>query len=150
MYEPGAVEYVRPAAARFGLPAAVLRARLAAVIATELSLVAINVLLNQWNNRFYNALQERNWDGFVREIGIFTILQKDIDHVSNLAVTKTDGVTTATAGSWRLPSQTRPSCSRTPVSMCYLSVLTSMSAKLPPISTAPAPVSAFMNGAADR
>ena len=25
-------------------------------------MVAINVLLNQWNNRFYNALQEKNWD----------------------------------------------------------------------------------------
>jgi putative ATP-binding cassette transporter len=50
------------------------RVLLAAVIAIELSLVLINVLLNQWNNRFYNALQERNWDGFVREIGIFTLL----------------------------------------------------------------------------
>src|SRR5580700_5348513 len=36
--------------------------------------VGINVLLNQWNNRFYNALQEKNWDGFVREIGIFCLL----------------------------------------------------------------------------
>jgi vitamin B12/bleomycin/antimicrobial peptide transport system ATP-binding/permease protein len=50
------------------------RLLLAAVIAIELSLVLINVLLNQWNNRFYNALQEKNWDGFVREIGIFTLL----------------------------------------------------------------------------
>jgi putative ATP-binding cassette transporter len=50
------------------------RALLAAVISIELSLVGIDVLLNQWNNRFYNALQERNWDGFVREIGIFSIL----------------------------------------------------------------------------
>jgi putative ATP-binding cassette transporter len=50
------------------------RVLLAAVIAIELSLVFINVLLNQWNNRFYNALQERNWDGFVREIGIFSVL----------------------------------------------------------------------------
>ena len=50
------------------------RVLLAAVIAIELSLVFINVLLNQWNNRFYNALQEKNWDGFVREIGIFCIL----------------------------------------------------------------------------
>jgi putative ATP-binding cassette transporter len=50
------------------------RALLAAVIAIELSLVAIDVLLNQWNNRFYNALQEKNWDGFVREIGIFSLL----------------------------------------------------------------------------
>jgi len=50
------------------------RVLLAAVIAIELSLVLINVLLNQWNNRFYNALQERNWDGFVREIGFFSAL----------------------------------------------------------------------------
>ncbi len=47
---------------------------LAAVISIELSLVLINVLLNQWNNRFYNALQEKNWDGFVREIGVFSLL----------------------------------------------------------------------------
>src|SRR3954453_7465694 len=50
------------------------RGLLGAVIAIELSLVAIDVLINQWNNRFYNALQERNWDGFVREIGIFSLL----------------------------------------------------------------------------
>jgi vitamin B12/bleomycin/antimicrobial peptide transport system ATP-binding/permease protein len=47
---------------------------LASVITIELMVVTINVLLNQWNNRFYNALQEKNWDGFVREIGIFCIL----------------------------------------------------------------------------
>jgi vitamin B12/bleomycin/antimicrobial peptide transport system ATP-binding/permease protein len=50
------------------------RLLLAAVIAIELSLVGIDVLLNQWQNRFFNALQERNWDSFIREIGIFTIL----------------------------------------------------------------------------
>jgi vitamin B12/bleomycin/antimicrobial peptide transport system ATP-binding/permease protein len=50
------------------------RGLLAAVIAIELALVGINVLLNEWNNRFYNALQEKNWDGFVREIGFFCIL----------------------------------------------------------------------------
>jgi putative ATP-binding cassette transporter len=50
------------------------RALLAAVIAIELALVGIDVLLNQWQNRFFNALQERNWDSFVREIGIFSIL----------------------------------------------------------------------------
>jgi putative ATP-binding cassette transporter len=50
------------------------RLLLASVIAIELTVVAINVLLNQWNNRFYTALQEKNWDGFVREIGIFCIL----------------------------------------------------------------------------
>lgn len=50
------------------------RLLLAAVIAIELALVLINVLLNQWNNRFYNALQEKNWDGFVSEIGYFCVL----------------------------------------------------------------------------
>src|SRR5580693_9263811 len=50
------------------------RLLLAAVISIELALVLINVLLNQWNNRFYNALQEKNWDGFVREIGFFCVL----------------------------------------------------------------------------
>ena len=47
------------------------RLLLGSVIAIELSIVAINVLLNQWNNRFYNALQERNWDNFVNEILLF-------------------------------------------------------------------------------
>jgi len=47
---------------------------LAAVIALELGSVAITVLLNSWNNRFYNALQERNWDNFVYEISYFTVL----------------------------------------------------------------------------
>ena len=50
------------------------RMLLAAVIAIELSLVAINVLLNQWNNRFYNALQDRNWDAFVSELMFFCVL----------------------------------------------------------------------------
>jgi putative ATP-binding cassette transporter len=50
------------------------RILLAAVIATELSIVAINVMLNQWNNRFYNALQDRNWDAFVSELLFFCIL----------------------------------------------------------------------------
>jgi putative ATP-binding cassette transporter len=50
------------------------RGLLAAVIAIELSLVGIDVLINQWQNRFFNALQDRDWDSFVREIGIFTVL----------------------------------------------------------------------------
>src|SRR5436190_2140551 len=50
------------------------RGLLAAVIAIELSTVAINVMINQWNNRFYNALQEHNWDSFVYELGFFCIL----------------------------------------------------------------------------
>ena len=47
------------------------RALLVAVIAIELSMVGISVLLNQWNNRFYNALQDRNWDAFVSELLFF-------------------------------------------------------------------------------
>jgi putative ATP-binding cassette transporter len=50
------------------------RALLAAVIAIGLALVGLDVLLNHWNNRFYNALQDKNWDVFVREIGIFSVL----------------------------------------------------------------------------
>ena len=50
------------------------RILLAAVITIELSIVAINVMLNQWNNRFYNALQERNWDNFVWELLFFCAL----------------------------------------------------------------------------
>jgi putative ATP-binding cassette transporter len=50
------------------------RALLAAVIAIELAIVGINVLINQWNLRFYNALQERNWESFVSEIIYFSVL----------------------------------------------------------------------------
>jgi putative ATP-binding cassette transporter len=44
---------------------------LSAVIAIELSIVAVNVLFNQWSARFFNALQDRNWDSFVTELSIF-------------------------------------------------------------------------------
>lgn len=50
------------------------RVLLGALIALELSIVAINVLLNQWNARFYNALQERDWDAFVTQLMIFCAL----------------------------------------------------------------------------
>jgi vitamin B12/bleomycin/antimicrobial peptide transport system ATP-binding/permease protein len=50
------------------------RGLLVAVIAIELGIVGINVLLNQWNSRFYNALQEHNWDSFVTEIVYFCVL----------------------------------------------------------------------------
>ena len=50
------------------------RGLLAAVIAIQLALVAIDVLLNQWQNRFFNALQEYNWDVFVTEIGFFCVI----------------------------------------------------------------------------
>ncbi len=47
------------------------RALLGAVIAVELSLVALQVILNQWYNRFYNTLQDHNWDAFVSAILFF-------------------------------------------------------------------------------
>ncbi len=50
------------------------RGLLAAIIAIELALVAIDVLLNQWSNRFFNALQQYNWDVFVKEISIFCVI----------------------------------------------------------------------------
>ncbi len=50
------------------------RGLLAAVVAIELGSVLISVLLNKWNARFYNALQERNWDAFVTEITYFSVI----------------------------------------------------------------------------
>lgn len=50
------------------------RILLAAVVAIELSIVGINVLFNEWNARFYNALQERAWDAFVYQLGYFCVL----------------------------------------------------------------------------
>src|SRR5690606_18080533 len=50
------------------------RILLAAVIAIELAIVGITVLINQWNARFYNALQDRNWDAFVSELLYFCVL----------------------------------------------------------------------------
>jgi putative ATP-binding cassette transporter len=47
---------------------------LAAIVGIELAVVATTVLINQWRARFYNALQEVNWDVFVRELWIFCIL----------------------------------------------------------------------------
>ncbi len=50
------------------------RLLLAAVIGLELSVVGLLVLFNSWNNAFYNALQDRNWDAFVYQLGYFCVL----------------------------------------------------------------------------
>jgi vitamin B12/bleomycin/antimicrobial peptide transport system ATP-binding/permease protein len=50
------------------------RILLAAVVAIELAIVAINVLLNYWNARFFNAIQEKSWDSFVAELLFFCVL----------------------------------------------------------------------------
>ena len=50
------------------------RVLLAAVIVIELAIVAINVAINAWNARFYDALQNRVWDTFVSELWFFCML----------------------------------------------------------------------------
>ena len=50
------------------------RLLLGAVIVIELLLVALQVILNQWYNRFYNTLQDRNWDAFISAILFFCVL----------------------------------------------------------------------------
>ncbi len=50
------------------------RILLAAVVAIELSIVAITVILNQWYNRFYNTLQDHNWAAFISAILFFCVL----------------------------------------------------------------------------
>lgn len=50
------------------------RLLLAMVVGIELGIVAITVLINQWNARFFNALQDRDWNGFVSELLFFCAL----------------------------------------------------------------------------
>ncbi len=50
------------------------RLLLGAVVAIELSLVAIQVILNEWYNRFYNTLQDRNFSAFVSAILFFCVI----------------------------------------------------------------------------
>lgn len=47
------------------------RLLLAAVIFLELASVYLNVQFNEWNARFYNAVQEKNWDVFKYELLYF-------------------------------------------------------------------------------
>ena len=47
------------------------RGLLGVVVVMELALVAINVLLNQWQNRFYSALQAYDLNEFVMQVWIF-------------------------------------------------------------------------------
>jgi len=47
---------------------------LAVIIGMSLGIVYLNVLFNEWNNLFYNSLQNRDIDAFFRLFGRFTIL----------------------------------------------------------------------------
>jgi putative ATP-binding cassette transporter len=50
------------------------RGLLVAVIALNLGIVAINVMLNKWNNAFYNSLQDKNYEIFLQQLFRFTWL----------------------------------------------------------------------------
>ncbi len=50
------------------------RILLGGVIAIELSIVALTVILNQWYNRFYNTLQDHDWNAFVSAILFFCVI----------------------------------------------------------------------------
>jgi len=50
------------------------RTLLAIVVALELSLVGLNVVYNSWNARFYDSLQNKDWEVFKRELLFFSVL----------------------------------------------------------------------------
>jgi putative ATP-binding cassette transporter len=50
------------------------RLLLGAIIVIELSIVAIHVMINKWNSRFFNAIQDRNLDAFGAELMNFCML----------------------------------------------------------------------------
>ncbi|MGB9368981.1 MAG: ABC transporter ATP-binding protein/permease [Xanthobacteraceae bacterium] len=50
------------------------RLLLAGVIAAELGLVYVAVTVIQWNARFFNALEARDWDAFKRELFMFGLI----------------------------------------------------------------------------
>jgi putative ATP-binding cassette transporter len=50
------------------------RLLLAAVVGLQLSMVAIQVVLNEWYNRFYNTLQDRNFSAFISAIAFFCVI----------------------------------------------------------------------------
>jgi putative ATP-binding cassette transporter len=50
------------------------RVLLAAVIGLQLFQVWLNVRFNAWYNTFYTALQNKDWDTFISQIGVFSVL----------------------------------------------------------------------------
>jgi putative ATP-binding cassette transporter len=47
---------------------------LALVVALNLGVVYLEVLFNQWNNAFYNTLQNKDWAGFKEQLAYFSVL----------------------------------------------------------------------------
>jgi putative ATP-binding cassette transporter len=50
------------------------RGLLITVIVLQLFQVWLEVQFNTWYKNFYNALQEKNWDVFINQFGVFTVL----------------------------------------------------------------------------
>jgi len=50
------------------------RALLAGIVAGELALVYLAVVIANWNARFFNALEARNWDAFGGELIVFCLI----------------------------------------------------------------------------
>ncbi|HYH70562.1 MAG TPA: SbmA/BacA-like family transporter, partial [Methyloceanibacter sp.] len=50
------------------------RGLLITVIVLQLFQVWLEVQFNTWYKDFYNALQEKNWDVFINQFGVFTVL----------------------------------------------------------------------------
>src|SRR5205085_2169012 len=50
------------------------RLLLAGVMGAELGLVYVAVAVIQWNARFFNALEARDWNGFTRELFVFGLI----------------------------------------------------------------------------
>ncbi len=48
------------------------RGLLAVIVVMNLTLVGVSVLLNQWNARFYDALQNKDQEAFIHEILVFS------------------------------------------------------------------------------
>jgi putative ATP-binding cassette transporter len=52
----------------------IARGLFAAAVATQLALVGIAVAENYWRNAFFQTLQEKSWDGFVRQFWVYVAI----------------------------------------------------------------------------
>src|SRR5580704_7227210 len=50
------------------------RLLLAGVIALSLIQIALAVRMNVWNRDFFDALEKRDWQNFIGQMGMFTVL----------------------------------------------------------------------------
>jgi len=47
---------------------------LAVIVALELATVFLNLVLTWWNAEFFNSLQNKDWQAFIHQLGIFCVL----------------------------------------------------------------------------